>query len=214
MLFLVSGASGSGKTTLVHALASRLSRLAVHELGEFADRRWNGEPGWMWRREPVARAVDRALAYEADGVDMVVTEGVLGELLASPRATELEGIACCLVDCDGPERIRRLKRREREAAIDPHALWDHVVWGLWLRMHARDPQLFNGPIRGIDDGGWAWDRWSHWQEGDERWVTFVLDTTDEPVDASLDRLTEWVGHQRALRDEGRLPLSRNWAGGR
>jgi hypothetical protein len=212
VLFLISGASASGKTTLAHPLASRLSGLAVHELGEFAGRAWNGEPGWMWRREPVARAVDRALAYETDGVDMVVTEGVLGELLASPRATELDGLACCLIDCDGPEQLRRLKRREHGVELDPHALWNHVVWGLWLRMHARDPQLFAGPIRGDDGGGWAWERWSDWREGERRWATFVLDTTDEPVEASIAQLTDWVGRQRALRDEGRLPLSGNWAG--
>ena len=211
MLFLVSGASGSGKTTLVHPLADRVSNLAVHELGEFADRPWEGEPGWQWRRDPLQRALERAWTYERDGIDMMLTEGVLGELLAAPTATELEGIAVCLVDCGDSERLDRLRRRSNGAGVSPHELWNHLVWALWLRRHAEDPRIFAGPIRGDDDGGWAWGRWSGWVRGDARWGAFVLDTTAEAIETSVGGMAAWVEAQRALRDAGELPLSGDWS---
>jgi CO dehydrogenase nickel-insertion accessory protein CooC1 len=34
------------------------------------------------------------------------------ELLAAPSATEVDGIAACLVDCDEDERLRRLRARD------------------------------------------------------------------------------------------------------
>lgn len=146
----------------------------------------------LYRRIPVERALTRACEYERDGIDMVLTEGVVGELLAAPRATEVEGIATCLVDCTDDERLRRLRLRDDGRVSDPHQLWDFLVWALWLRRHAADPQLFAGPIRGPDDGGWAWDRWESWQQGDPRWSSFVLDTTCEPIDDSADRLAAWI----------------------
>ena len=93
---------------------------------------------------------------------------------------------------------------------DPHQLWDHLAWPLWLRRHSIDPQTFSGPIRGDGDATWAWGRWERWQAGDPRWTTFVLDTTGEPAGASAERLADWITEQRRLRAEGRLPLSGRW----
>ena len=210
VLFLLSGASGSGKSTLASAVRDRVDDLTVHELGELADRPWHGEPGYVYRREPVERALARARECERSGVDLLFTEGVFGELLAAPSATEVDGIAACLVDCDDDERLRRLRARDDGRVGDPHELWDHLAWALWLRRHAIDPQTFSGPIRGDGDATWAWERWERWQAGDPRWTTFVLDTTDETVDVSADRLAAWVTEQRRLRAEGRLPLSGRW----
>jgi hypothetical protein len=210
VFFLLSGSSGAGKTTLGIALPARVDRLAFHELGEFADSPWAGEPGWAYRRVPVERALARAREYERDGVDMLLTEGVVGELLAAPHAVEVEGIATCLVDCSDDERLRRLRLRDNGRVSDPHQLWEFLVWALWLRRHAADPQLFAGPIRGPDDGGWAWDRWTGWHADDPRWSSVVLDTTGETVEDSADRLAAWIEAQRRLRDEGELPLSGEW----
>jgi hypothetical protein len=210
VLFLVSGSSGAGKSTLATAVARRVERLAVHELGEFAEQPWAGEPGWSYRRQPVERALARAGEYERDGIDMLLTEGVLGELLAAPSATEVEGIASCLLDCDDAERVRRLRARDNGHVGDAHQLWNFLVWALWLRRHADDPQLFAGPIRGDGDTTWAWERWEGWQTGDPRWTTFVLDTTGQSVPRSAEQLAAWVSEQRRLRDEGRLPLAGRW----
>jgi hypothetical protein len=210
VLFLLSGASGAGKSTFARAVADRVEQLVVHELGELADRSWQGEPGYAYRRDPVERTIARAREYERSGVDLLFTEGVLGELLAAPAATEVDGIAACLVDCDDDERLRRLRARDDGRVGDAHQLWDHLAWALWLRRHSIDPQTYSGPIRGDGDTTWAWERWERWQAGDPRWTTFVLDTTAEPVDVSADRLAAWIKEQRRLRAEGRLPLSSRW----
>jgi hypothetical protein len=209
MLFLLSGSSGAGKTTLGRAVAERLEGLAFHELGEFADRPWAGEPGWAWRRVPLERALDRAREYQREGIDTLITEGVLGELLAAPSANTVDGIAPCLLDCSDEERLHRLRARDRRA-YEPRQFWDFLAWALWLRQHAVDPQLFAGPIRGDGDTTWGWERWETWQAGDPRWSTFVLDTTDVPVERSTEQLGGWVEERRRALREGRLPLSGEW----
>ena len=45
--------------------------------------------------------------------------GVAGELLASPSAVELAGIALCLLDCSDEERVRRLRARYADEPLDP-----------------------------------------------------------------------------------------------
>ena len=209
MLFLLSGASAAGKTTSASRVRTRVEALAVHELGEFSDLPWQGKPGWLWRRQPLTRAIERAREYEREGVDMLLTEGVLGELLAAPDAVALDGIAPCLVDCIDAERLSRLRTRENLGG-DTHALWNHLVWALWLRRHAEDPQVFRGPIIGDDDGGWAWERWATWRSGDSRWSTHVIDTSTHDIDTSASQLHAWITASRRAAKAGRLPLSADW----
>jgi hypothetical protein len=209
VLFLVSGSSGAGKSTLVRRLPNRVANLAVHELGEIATTPWEGAGPW-WRRDLTERWLDRAHEYEREGVDMVLTEGVLGELLAAPSATRLEGIAASLLDCHYREQLRRIRARERSDDFPPKQLWDFVSWAAWLRWHADDPRIWTGPIRGDGDTSWAWERWEGWEAGDPRWSTFVLDTTAEDVEGSTRRLVRWIDEQRGLRGDGRLPLSGRW----
>jgi hypothetical protein len=207
VLFLLSGSSGSGKTTLTRSLPARVPDLVVHEIGDRAEP-WDGTRAW--RRRLTEQWIERAVEYQRDGLDTVLTEGVLGELLAAPSATSLDGIAACLVDCSDDERLRRIRERPGANSFDDKRLWDFVVWGVWLRFHTRDPQTFAGPIRGDGDMTWAWSRWETWQAGDPRWSTFHLDTTARSIDDSADALGRWIAEQRRLRDDGRLPLSGDW----
>lgn len=105
--------------------------------------------------------------------------------------------------------MRRLHERGDDD-LDAHRRWDFCVWGLWLRMHARDPRIFTGPIRGEEVPGWEWSRWDRWERDDPRWAVYVLDTTGETVERSADRLATWVGEQRRLLAAGTLPLSGRW----
>jgi hypothetical protein len=209
VLFLLSGSSGSGKSTLAHALVGRVADLAVHELSELADAPWQ-RGDRSWRRDLIEPWLERVATYEAEGKDVLLTEVVLGEVLAAPSATRVNGIAACLVDCDDDERMRRLRPRYDGRVADPHQLWDFLAWALWLRRHSIDPQTFTGPVRDDADTTWAWERWERWQAGDPRWTTFVLDTTSETVDASANRLGAWIIEQRRLRATGRLPLAGRW----
>lgn len=209
MLFLVSGSSGSGKTTLSRLVAERVPDVVVHELGELAEEPWDGERAW--RRDLTERWLERAVEYAGEGRDLLLTEGVIGELLAAPSATRLDGIAACLVDCADEERLRRIHERAPDEIVERRRLWDFVSWGVWLRFHASDPQTWAGPLRGDGDETWGrWERWERWQAGDPRWSVFRLDTTGEPVERSVERLVAWIEEQRRLLAAGALPLSREW----
>ena len=166
MFFVLSGSSGSGKTTLARIVEERVPNLAVFELGEATSTPWDADvSGHAWRRRQTEKWLRRSLELEADGVDLLVTEGVIGEVLAAPSAVHVEGIAACLLDCEPFERLRRLHERGDDQ-LDAHRRWNFCVWGLWLRMHARDPRIFAGPIRGEEAPVWEWSRWDRWNRDD------------------------------------------------
>jgi energy-coupling factor transporter ATP-binding protein EcfA2 len=102
MLFLLSGSNSSGKSTLARALDGRVPDPAMHELGELAETPWQ-RGAVSWRRDLMEPWLDRVVAYEAEGRDVLLTEVVLGEVLAAPSATRVDGFAACLVDCDDGE---------------------------------------------------------------------------------------------------------------
>lgn len=101
MLDFASGAVAAGRTTVAAAAAGRLSGL-VH-LDEdrrrsrtIAGRRANLE---LWVRD--------ALKLEQEGRDAILgSQAPLGELLAVPSASRLEGIAASLLDAYDFVRLR------------------------------------------------------------------------------------------------------------
>jgi hypothetical protein len=208
VLFLLSGSSGSGKSTLLDLIESRVGNLELHELGERAAEPWNGQP--RWRSDLTEQWLREAVDLETAGRDLLVTELVLGEVLAAPSAVELDGIAACLVDCTDEERLRRIADRAPEEEYDAHRLWDFVAWGVWLRFHHADPRFFAGPILGDADPAYRWKRWERWTAGDPRWRVFRLDTTGQTPQESAERLIGWIGEQRRQLESGTLPLSGRW----
>jgi molybdopterin-guanine dinucleotide biosynthesis protein len=207
MLLILTGSSGSGKTTLARALGDRLSGVAIHdhdEIGvpEDADTRWRNRTTEQWIR--------RALEYQNRGVDVVLTgQSPLGEILASPSAPQLDGIAVCLVHVADEERRRRLEQRDG-GRWSPAVLDSFVGWGAWHRGHAEDPR-YRPDV--IIDGSWpdmAWDRWSAWTKEDPRWDTYLLDTTRRSQAQSVDELERWLVRQRSAHRAGQLALSKGW----
>ena len=115
MLYLLSGAAASGKKTVARHVTAHVADLVAHHENEIPATTGHG------RMAKMEQWIERALALEADRVDLLLlAASPLGEVLASPRAPELSGIAACLLDCHDHERARRV------AAVIPsgHCWWD------------------------------------------------------------------------------------------
>jgi hypothetical protein len=199
VLFLLFGSSGAGKTRALSVLRDRLPELAIHDFDEI------GVPfgaDMAWRRGANERWVQRALDYQATGVDVVLAgQTPFGELLATPSADKLEGIAACLLDCDDEVRIARLGARGPEwfarTGGDLHA---YLSWAEWMRRHATDPTWRQEVIRQDDSATeMRWERWSNWCAGDPRWRVRVIDTSRLAVDRVADALEGWIEEERARR---------------
>ncbi len=153
----------------------------------------------VWRQRSLEQWVLRAVDYQRDGLDMLLLgQSPLGEVLASPSAVELDGIAACVLDVGPDERWRRLEERDPGKWSD-QAKRAFVEWARWHRGHAADPRHRPSVIT---DGAWApmrWERWAEWSAGDRRWVVPVFDTTDVPVEQSAAALRAWVDDARGRR---------------
>jgi len=189
MLFLLSGAAASGKKTIARELVTRAANLAAHHENEIP------ATTGQTRMANMERWVDTALALEARGVDLLLlAASPLGELLASPRAPDLSGIAACLLDCHDHERSRRIAQRE------PDPSWtfgmDMLCWASWHRMHAIDPQWEQRVLIDPTRAHYHWDRWRSWTRDDPRWQVELIDTTARPVAESVDAVASWIARVR------------------
>ncbi|MDQ6773418.1 MAG: hypothetical protein M3024_10575 [Candidatus Dormibacteraeota bacterium] len=199
MILLVVGASAAGKTTALGTARDRLRDVEVRDFDEIgvpehADGLWRLRANERWVRHAIASTRHLMLSGQTP----------LGELLASPSADRLDGIAACLLDCHDVVRIRRLRQRGRPAATQ-----DQLNWAAWHRLHATDPQwerdVIEAPSRDL-----PWDRWRDWQEGDPRWSIEVIDTTCLlPIEVG-ERLVDWADRQLAMWRAGTLPLRGRW----
>jgi hypothetical protein len=92
-----------------------------------------------WRQRSMQEWIQRVLCYQADGLDVVLAgQSPLGGVLASPSATELNGIAACLLDVDDRVRRQRLEGRD-PGKWDVDAQRSIIGWARWHRGHATDP---------------------------------------------------------------------------
>lgn len=197
MLFVISGAAAAGKTTISRAVAQRQTDLVLLEEDKLPAS--SGEE----RLINLIHWIDEALSIEGDGKDVVFgTQSPLGEVLASPRAVELEGIAPCLLDVHDFARLDRWVQR------GVHPDWpigmDHFCWASFHRLHARDPQFEQRVMLDRADVGSVWTRWTSWAARDPRWEVFILDTTDMDLESAIQRVLTWIEHVRV---EG-VPLMR------
>lgn len=182
MLLKLTGSSCSGKTTLAFAVADRLRGVAVHDFDEVGvpqhpDRHWRHRMTELW--------VHRALEYQDCGIDLLLTgQSPLGEILAAPSSSLLDGIAVCLVDVNDQVRRGRLAQRDPGRWNAP-AVEAFLGWATWHREHARDPRHRPDVITGDSWPEMAWHRWSKWTAQHPCWRTHVLDTTDKLLTQSV-----------------------------
>lgn len=207
MLFLLFGASAAGKTVALAALRGRDPALAVHDFDEIGV-----PPGadTAWRQGANEEWVRRALAYQQDGIDLLLAgQTPLGELIAGRSAARLDAVSACLLDCDDETRVARLQERGAGwLARSDATLEDVLAWGAWLRGHAADPEHRPEAIRGAPtDVDMRWSRWAGWTRGDPRWRVRVLDTSTRTVDEVAAELRAWIEAERTLYRSGAHPLT-------
>lgn len=105
----IAGSSCSGKTTAARTCAG-IDGVVVHDFDEI------GVPSTAdtaWRQLSLEQWVQRVLDYQDQGLDVLLAgQSPLGEVLATPSAVRLDGIAACLVDVADHERLRRLEHRD------------------------------------------------------------------------------------------------------
>lgn len=201
MLFVISGAVAAGKSTIAKAAAERAQDLVLLEEDKLPAS--TGEE----RLNNLAYWIEEALSIEHGGGDAIFgTQSPLGEVLASPRAVELEGIAPCLLDVHDFVRLDRWV--ERGVHPDWPVGMDHFCWAAFHRLHARDPRFEQRVMLDRADENSVWDRWTGWTADDPRWDVFILDTTDIGLESVVRRVMEWIERVRA---EGPpLMRSREW----
>ena len=134
MLYLVSGAVASGKSVVGRGLSGLVDDLIYLE--EDSRPVASGDA----RLANLELFIEDALELQARGKDVVFgSQAPLGELLASPRAVELDGIAPCLLDAH--DYVRSERWTERGVHPDWPITMDHFCWAAFHRLHARDPQF-------------------------------------------------------------------------
>lgn len=185
MLYLISGATAAGKSSVSRAVAARLPDLVPFE----EDRRQATTT--EERRTNLELWIEDALDLEAAGKDVVFgTQSPLGELLASPGATRLEGIAPCLLDAHDYVRM------DRWMARGVHAEWpmtmDHFCWAAFHRLHARDPQYEQRVLVDQPSVGSVWSRWTSWTAEDPRWDVFVFDSSGTDFAGTVVAIADWI----------------------
>ena len=142
MLLVLAGSSGSGKSPIRRFLledgAPLVAGLPIHS-HDFDE---NGVPvdaNTEWRQQSGKAWIERALEYAKVGEHLLLSANwPLGEVLATPRAPLLDGIALCLIDCGDTERAKRLRARQQPSYSD-RQIWNFVLFAAWQRLHHADP---------------------------------------------------------------------------
>ena len=148
-----------------------------------------------WRQRTLEGWVQRALRYQRDGHDMLLTgQSPLAELIAAPSTPLLDGFAVCLLDVDDGHRCRRLEERD-PGRWSTDAKRSFISWATWHRAHANDPDT---PIEPLVTGSWRPMRWARWADLPEasRASTTVIDTTFKTPCDTADDMAAWVARMR------------------
>lgn len=207
MLLMLTGSSCAGKTSLALAVATLIKGLAVHD---FDDLGVPSNADKQWRQESLESWLQQAVKYQNQGLDLLLTgQSPLGEVLACPSATKIDGIAVCLIDVSRKVRADRLRQRDGQL-WSPQAVEAFCDWAAWHCQHAIDPTFQPDAITDASWSAMRWDRWKNWKTDDPRWNTYILDTTDQSMETSVAAVHDWIRSQRELQANGQLPLAMGW----
>ena len=196
MFLLVTGASGVGKSTVRRLVAARFA--TVMEAAELAELGRTPEWTLKWRHEAAEWAVQRALELQREGRHFLLAGDPVapGEVIATPSADRLEGLAVCLLDASEAAQRQRLTSR----GDDPSLLVHHVAFQTWMRAHVADPSHRPHVIM---QGAWDAMRWERWLVDGRiapRWTSHVIDTSDRSPEEVAEQVDAWIRRTLALGD--------------
>jgi len=185
MFFLISGAPATGKSSVVKSLKDKLGNFDCHESDEIMV-----ETGTQ-RRVSNEEWISKALEAQTKGNDFLLsTQSPFGEILACPSAIKLNGIKCCLLDCNDFIRAERYLARPQDKKW-PLGM-DTLCWAVFHRMHAVNPQWEQRAIVDEELPEFGWKRWTNLQKGDKRWDVKIIDTSENKVEYTTDLVQEWI----------------------
>jgi hypothetical protein len=203
MLFLIMGASGSGKSSSLTGLKQQRPDIDWRDFDDApkhptstAERQLTTE---YWLKV--------ATQNQKIGISTgIVGTIVLGEALACPSASEIEGVHALLLDCADVVRIDRIRARDGSGASC--ASQEMLCWAAWLRMHASDPQWRQDVIQSEGALEMNWRSWSSWNKDDARWNVNVLDNTSLSVEQTTSALVAWANERLICRTNRRTKIGR------
>jgi hypothetical protein len=108
-LFVLTGSAGSGKSAALRELAVRRPDLVAVDSDD-----WAPPPEQLrsWWEDRLDACVRDAVASEGSGRHTVLAGWITrADALRTPAASELEGLAICLLDCADSTRVERIERR-------------------------------------------------------------------------------------------------------
>ena len=185
MLFLISGAAATGKKSVISILKDKLENFKCHDFNETPVKDGTN------RRIVLEEWVLKALEAQKNGKDFLLSaQSPFGELLACPSAIKLDGIKCCLLDCNDFVRVERYLARPQFKEW-PLGM-DTLCWAVFHRMHAHDPQWEQRVIVDKELSHFGWKRWKSWQKSDERWDVKIIDTTENEMDYTANLVQDWI----------------------
>lgn len=188
MLLSLTGASGAGKSTVL----DRLRALGSDPLRRCVEFDSIGVPDGAdtaWRHGAIEWWVQEALKLQEGGIHLLLCGQVpMGELLASPSAGRLDGVAVCLLHCSADVRRERLLSRGE----DPEAIEHHARFGEWFLHHTRDPRYAPEVIQVAGDDAMEWNRWVGRASEEMGWRATIIDTDVLSVDESAVQVARWV----------------------
>jgi hypothetical protein len=190
MLFLIMGASGSGKSSSLTGLKQQRPEIDWRDFDDVPK-----HPASTAERQVTTEYwLKVATANQAKGLSTGIAGTiVLGEVLACPSASEIEGVHALLLDCADVVRIDRIRARDGSDASC--ASQDMLCWAAWLRMHASDPQWRQDVIQSQGALDMDWKSWSSWNKDDTRWKVQVLDNSSLSVGETTSFLAAWTNER-------------------
>ena len=182
-LYCIGGASGSGKTAVIPYLKTLLGEtISIYDFDdigvpETADKKWRQKTSETWLQTILEAGKDACLLGQV----------VLGELMACPSVTKLEGLHFCLLDVHDFERIQRLQKRGTYGA-------DQLMlnWAAWLRMHTQDPSWEPHVIKEDAWDGLDFSVWDHKTDWSNAVARKLLDTTSLNLQDVVERIVQWI----------------------